>query len=168
MLLSFIRAIILYILVLFVMRFMGKREIGQLEPFELAISVMIADLACTPMANPGLPIYLGIVPILALLVMHFMISFLSMRSIKLREVLSGKPTILIFRGRIKEQALIKENFTINELQERLRGQNVFDLSNVEYAILETSRSIKCDSKTRKKSSYIRRFTIKIRLCRYSI
>ena len=147
MLLSFIRAIILYILVLFVMRFMGKREIGQLEPFELAISVMIADLACTPMANPGLPIYLGIVPILALLVMHFIISFLSMRSIKLRKVLSGKPSILIYRGRINEQALIKENFTINELQERLRGQSVFDLSNVEYAILETSRSIKRHSKT---------------------
>jgi len=69
---------------------MGKREIGQLEPFELAISIMIADLACTPMANPGLPIYLGIIPILALLVMHFIISFISIKSIKLRAFLSRK------------------------------------------------------------------------------
>lgn len=90
MLLSFVRAIILYLIVLFVMRFMGKREIGQLEPFELAISIMIADLACTPMANPGLPIYLGIIPIFALLVMHFLISFISIKSIKVRAFLSRK------------------------------------------------------------------------------
>ena len=90
MLLSFVRAMFLYLVVLIVMRFMGKREIGQLEPFELAISIMIADLACTPMANPGLPIYLGIIPILALLVMHFIISFISIRSIKLRAFLSRK------------------------------------------------------------------------------
>ena len=90
MLLCFVRAIILYLIVLFVMRFMGKREIGQLEPFELAISIMIADLACTPMANPGLPIYLGIIPIFALLVMHFLISFISIKSIKVRAFLSRK------------------------------------------------------------------------------
>ena len=90
MLLSFVRAMFLYLVVLIVMRFMGKREIGQLEPFELAISIMIADLACTPMANHGLPIYLGIIPILALLVLHFIISFISIRSIKLRAFLSRK------------------------------------------------------------------------------
>ena len=120
------------------------------------------------MANPGLPIYLGIVPILALLVIHFVISFISIRSIKLRELISGKPSILINRGRIDEKELIKENFTINELQERLRGQNIFDLGNVEYAILETSRTIKCYFKTRKKSGYFRRFAIKFRILRNSI
>lgn len=125
MLLSFVRAMILYIIVLVVMRAMGKREIGQLEPFELAISIMIADLACTPMANPGLPIYLGIIPILALLVMHFIISFISIKSIKLRAFFSGKPAILINRGKIDEKALIRENFTINELQERLRRSKYF-------------------------------------------
>ena len=140
MLLSFVRAIILYLVVLFVMRFMGKREIGQLEPFELAISIIIADLACTPMANTGLPIYLGVVPIFALLFMHLIISFISIKSIKLRAFLSGKPSILINKGRIDEKALIRENFTINELQERLRGQSIFDLGDVEYAILETSRT----------------------------
>lgn len=147
MLLSFVRAMILYVIVLFVMRFMGKREIGQLEPFELAISIIIADLACTPMANPGIPIYLGIIPILALLVMHFIISFFSIRSIKFRGLISGKPSILINRGKIDEKVLIKENFTINELQERLRGLDIFDLGNVEYAILETSRTNECYFKT---------------------
>ena len=140
MLLSFVGSIILYLVVLFVMRLMGKREIGQLEPFELAISIIIADLACTPMANPGLPIYLGIIPIFGLLVMHFIIAFLSMKSTKLRAFLSGRPAILVNRGKIDEKALISENFTINELQERLRSQNIFSLGDVEYAILETSRT----------------------------
>ncbi|MBR2289540.1 MAG: DUF421 domain-containing protein [Clostridia bacterium] len=125
MLLSFVRAMILYLIVLVVMRAMGKREIGQLEPFELAISIMIADLACTPMANPGLPIYLGIIPIFALLVIHFFISFISIKSIKFRAFISGKPSILINRGKIDEKALIRENFTINELQERLRRAKYF-------------------------------------------
>ena len=84
MLLIFIRSIILYILVLVVMRFMGKREIGQLQPFEFAIAIMIADLASTPMATPGIPIYYGVVPIIALLVMHLFISFLNMKSLKIR------------------------------------------------------------------------------------
>ena len=147
MLLSFVRAIILYLVVLFVMRFMGKREIGQLEPFEFTISMMIADLACTPMANTGLPIYLGIIPIFALLVMHLIISFISIKSLKLKAFFSGKPAILIRNGKIDEKVLIHENFTINELQERLRGQSIFDLGDVEYAILETSRPIKCYYKT---------------------
>lgn len=140
MLLSFVRATFLYLIVFIVMRFMGKREIGQLEPFEFAISMMIADLASSPMSNPGLPIYLGVVPIFALLFMHFVISFISMKSIKLRALLSGKPTILVNKGKIDEKAMIKESFTINELQERLRGKSIFDLGYVEYVILETSRS----------------------------
>ena len=114
MFLIFIRSIILYTLVLVVMRFMGKREIGQLQPFELAISIMIADLAASPMAGLGIPITYGIIPILSLLVMHLLISFINMKSLKCRELICGKPSILIYRGKIDENALIKENFTINE------------------------------------------------------
>ena len=115
MLLTFFRTIILYIIVLIVMRFMGKREIGQLQPFELAISIMIADLATIPMAETGIPITSGIIPILGLLVMHLLISFINLKSIKAREIICGKPSILIYRGKIQEQNLIKERFTINEL-----------------------------------------------------
>ncbi len=140
MLLIFLRAIILYTLVLLVMRCMGKREIGQLQPFELAISIMIADLAIIPMSELGTPIFYGVVPILALLVMHLLISFINLKSIKFREFICGKPSILIYRGKIDESVMKKENFTINELQERLRGNNIFDLGDVEYAILETSRT----------------------------
>ena len=83
MLLTFVRTIILYILVLIVMRFMGKREIGQLQPFELAISIMIADLATLPMAEPGIPITNGVIPIVGLLVMHLIISIINMKSMKI-------------------------------------------------------------------------------------
>ena len=138
MLLTFVRTIILYIIVLVVMRFMGKREIGQLQPFELAISIMIADLATLPMAEPGIPITNGIIPILGLLVMHLIISVINLKSLKLREIICGKPSILIYRGRIQEENMKKERFTINELEERLRGDNVFNIGDVEYAILETS------------------------------
>ena len=141
MLITFIRSIFLYIIVLIVMRLMGKREIGQLQPFELAISIMIADLASTPMADPGIPITNGIIPILALLVMHLAISIFNIKSIRAREILCGKPTILIYRGKIDEKKLKKERFTVNELEERLRGNNVVNIGDVEYAILETSGQI---------------------------
>lgn len=90
MLVTFTRSIFLYIIVLAVMRLMGKREIGQLQPFELVISIMIADLAATPMSNSGIPITNGIIPILGLLVMHLIISFANLKSTKLRGLISRK------------------------------------------------------------------------------
>lgn len=152
MIITFIRTIILYILVLLVMRMMGKREIGQLQPFELAISIMIADLASVPMADVGIPIFDGIIPILALLVMHLVISSVNLRSIKIRKIICGKPRILVYRGKIDEKALKKEKLTVNELQERLRGNNVFNLSDVEYAILETSGQITVIQKPNKRGT----------------
>lgn len=152
MLITFFRAIVLYIIVLIVMRLMGKREIGQLQPFELAISIMIADLASIPMTEIGIPISNGIIPILGLLVMHLLISLLNMKSIRFREVICGKPAILIYRGKIDEKALKKERFTINELEERLRGNNIFNLGDVEYAILETSGQVTVIPKPEKRNT----------------
>ena len=150
MLIIFFRAIVLYILVLIVMRLMGKREIGQLQPFELAIAIMIADLASIPMADTGVPISNGIVPILGLLVMHLIISIINLKSLKAREIICGKPRILIYRGKIDEQALKKERFTLNELQERLRDKNIVNIFDVEYAILETSGQISVIEKSNKR------------------
>lgn len=152
MLTIFFRSIILYLLVLIVMRLMGKREIGQLQPFELAISIMIADLATIPMADTGIPITNGIVPILGLLVMHLLISLINMKSIQARQIICGKPRILIYRGKIQQEALIKERFTINELEERIRSQNVVNLGDVEYAILETSGQITVIEKPNKRNT----------------
>ena len=151
MLITFFRAIFLYIVVLIVMRLMGKREIGQMQPFELAISIMIADLAATPMAETGLPISNGIIPILGLLVMHLTISTLNIKSTKAREIICGKPSILIYRGKIDEKVLRKERFTINELEERLRDNNIFNIGDVDYAILETSGQVTVIPKPEKRS-----------------
>lgn len=159
MLVTFFRAILLYTIVLIVMRSMGKREIGQLQPFELAISIMIADLASIPMTDTGVPISNGIIPILGLLVMHLLISIINLKSIKAREIICGKPRILIYRGRIDEKALKKERFTINELEERLRGNNVVNLGDVEYAILETSGNITVIQKPEKRNTIPEDFNI---------
>lgn len=159
MLIVFFRSIVLYIIVLMVMRLMGKREIGQLQPFELAIAIMIADLAAVPMAETGIPISNGIIPILGLLVMHLIISFLNLKSMKIREILCGKPAILIYRGKIDEKVLKKERFTLNELQERLRSSNVVNLGDVEYAILETSGQVTVIQKPEKRTTTPKDFNI---------
>ena len=151
MILIFVKSIILYTIVLIVMRCMGKREIGQMQPFELAIAIMIADLATTPMTEIGIPLLYGIIPILGLLFMHIIISLGNLKSIKMREFICGKPRILIYRGKIDEQALKLENFTINELQERLRVNNINNLGDVEFAILETSGQISVVQKPEKRA-----------------
>jgi uncharacterized membrane protein YcaP (DUF421 family) len=140
---------------------MGKREIGQMQPFELVISIMIADLASTPMAEIGIPILYGIIPIFGLLFMHILISIINIKSIKMREIICGKPRILINKGEIDEKALIKENFTINELQERLRVNNVNNISEVEYAILETSGQISVILKSDKRPTTPEDFNLKV-------
>lgn len=104
------------------------------------------------MTETGIPLQNGIVPILGLLVMHLIISAINMKSIKARGVICGKPTILIYRGKINEKALIRERFTINELEERLRGNNVISLGDVEYAILETNGSLTVIPKPNKRNT----------------
>lgn len=151
MILIFVKSIILYSIVLIVMRCMGKREIGQMQPFELAIAIMIADLAATPMTEIGIPLLYGFIPILGLLFMHIIISLGNLKSIRMRELICGKPRILIYRGKIDEKALKQENFTINELQERLRVNNINNLGDVEFAILETSGQISVVQKPEKRA-----------------
>ena len=152
MLITFFRSLVLYIVVLIVMRLMGKREIGELQPFELAISIMIADLASIPMTETGIPISNGIIPILGLLFMHLIISMINLKSNRAREIICGKPRILIYRGKIDEKALKKERFTVNELQEKLRSKDIMNLGDVEFAILETSGEITVVQKPNKRNT----------------
>ena len=159
MLVLFIRSILIYIIVLLVMRLMGKREIGQLQPFELVISIIIADLAAIPISNSGIPLTNGIIPILGLLVMDLIISVGNIKSLKFRQMISGIPSILIFRGKINEEVLRKERFTINELQERLRDKDIMNLGDVEYAILETSGQINVIQKPSKRNTIPEDFNI---------
>ena len=138
MFLIFVRTIILYIVIFVVVRCMGKKEIGQMQPFEFVISLMIADIASTPLTDTGIPIFFGIIPILGLLFSYMVLSICNMSSVVLRGIICGRPEVLINKGKIVEKALIKERITINELQERLRVKDVFSIEDVEYAILETN------------------------------
>lgn len=138
MLIIFVRTLILYALIILVLRLMGKRQIGQLQPSELVVALVIADLAAVPMANVGIPLINGIIPIITLFIMEELLSFISMKSEAARGFISGKPSILIERGIIMEQELERLRYNLNDLLEQLRLKNFPNLEEIDYAILETS------------------------------
>lgn len=135
---AFLRTVILYFLIMAGLRLMGKRQIGELEPSELVLTMMLSDLATVPMQDFGIPLLSGVIPILTLLSLSMLMSHLSLRSLRVRRLLCGAPTVLIDRGRLDQSAMRKNRFTIDELLEELRGQGFSSLSDVKYAVLENS------------------------------
>ena len=138
MILSYVRTAILYLVLIAVVRVMGKRQVGQMEPSELVVAMLVADLASIPMQNEGLPLFSGVVPILTVLGLELVLSALSVSSIRLRRLLCGKPVILIENGHLLQQNLRKTRITVDELTGLLRLKDVLELNTVQYAILETS------------------------------
>lgn len=133
-----IRTIILYFLVVLVMRLMGKRQIGELQPYEFVITIMISDLASLPMQDSRLPLILGIIPIITLLFVKTVLSQLQLKSQFARKILEGEPTILICRGKINFKALKKQQINLDELMEEIRLAGYFDLDEIEFGILENN------------------------------
>ena len=117
---------------------MGKRQIGELEPSELVLALLISDLAAVPMQDFGIPLLNGVVPILALLAVSMILSVLNLKSIRFRDLVCGNPTVLIREGHVLQDEMRRTRFTVDELIEDLRQQGVVDLSTVEYAVLETN------------------------------
>lgn len=138
MLVLAIRALILYVFVFLVVRIMGKRELGQLQPFEFVIAILMADLASTPMSHTGVPIFYGIIPILTLLLAHLVISWLSLKSSAFRKVLCGEPSVVIYEGTINQTMMRRMRYSLSDLMEQLRDNDIFDIREVQIAILETS------------------------------
>ena len=138
MLTVFIRSVLLVCLAVCALRLMGKRQVGQLQPFELVIAIMIADLAATPMESLDTPLWRGIVPMAALVMLHQIFSLLSLKSQKMRRFFSGSPTVIIRNGQIDYQALEKLCFNLNDLLEELRTGGVLSPTEVGTAIMETS------------------------------
>ena len=130
---------------------MGKREVGQLQPYELVITMMIADLASVPMQDIGIPLFHGIVPILALLLSQIVLSYINIKSGWIRKIMCGEPTVLIQKGKIMEDRLKKQRYTIDGLLEELRVNGIFSLDEIEYAILETSGQISVIKKPEKEN-----------------
>ena len=141
MLISFFRALILYLALILAVRLMGKRQIGQLEPTEFVVAILIADLASVPMQDEGIPLLSGLIPILVVLALELLLSVLVYRSIPLRRFFCGKPVILMENGKLRQADLKKTRVNPDELVEFLRLQGITDLSTVQYAILETNGSI---------------------------
>lgn len=137
----FLRCIIIYVIVLIIFRIMGKRQLGELQPFEFVITLIIADLATIPMAEINIPLLHGIVPLITLTLIQFLISFLSCKSITLRKIINGKPVIIISPNGIDYENLKKLNMNINDLAEALRNMNYFSLDQIQYAIVETNGKI---------------------------
>lgn len=141
MLVVFIRSIILYIAVLVSLRIMGKGEIAEMNCFDLVITLLIAEVASTPMENNDIPMLYGIAALTGLVFMQTLISILGLKSKFIGRLVSGKPSILINKGKIDYNALKKEKITINELFEQLRVQGYFNVRYVQYAILETDGNL---------------------------
>lgn len=138
MIIAFVRTIVLYLFIIAGIRLMGKRQVGELEPSELVLALIIADLAAVPMQDFGIPLITGAVPIITLLCVTLLISLLTMRSIRFRAVVCGKPSVVINDGKLCQEEMRKNRFTLDELTEELRVQGVADLRSVRYAILETN------------------------------
>ncbi len=136
-----LRSAIVYCVVLFAIRIMGKRQIGDMQPFELVVTLIIADLACVPISDSTIPIVFGVVPLLTLVVTHHFFTFLNRKSIIFRKLLNGKPVIVITPKGIDYVALKKLNMTLNDLTEGLRISQCFNIENVAYAIVETNGNI---------------------------
>ena len=138
MILSYIRTIIFYLVLIACVRLMGKRQIGQMEASEFVVTMLAANLAAIPMQDEGIPLYSGLVPILTVLGVELVLSSLSLRSIRLRKILCGKPVILIENGRVLQDNLRSTRVTLDELMGHLREKDVLDIQTVQYAILETN------------------------------
>ena len=138
MVIAFLRTIILYAFIIIGIRLMGKRQVGELEPSELVLALLIADLAAVPMQDFGIPLLTGLIPILTLLCLTMALSVLTMRSVRFRAALCGRPSVIVENGKLRQNEMKKNRFTLDELMEELRMQGITDLSTVKYAILETN------------------------------
>lgn len=138
MITAFARTVILYFLIMTGLRLMGKRQIGELEPSELVLTMMLSDLATVPMQDFGIPLLAGVIPILTLLALSMLMSHLSLRSLRFRELVCGTPAVLIRHGVVQQQTMRENRYTLDELLEELRGQGISCVEDVKYAILENS------------------------------
>ena len=138
MIIIILRTLILYVIVITSLRIMGKRQIGELQPSELVVAIMISDLAAVPMESVNIPLLSGIIPVLTLITAEVITSFLSLKSKKMRKFIIGEPSIVIYDGIINEHELERLRFNLDDLLEELRLNNCHDISDVAVAVIETS------------------------------
>lgn len=141
MTICFLRTIILYLLLITTIRLMGKKQVGELEPSELVLAMLVSDLASVPMQDFGTPLLYGALPIIILMCITMILSMLTLKSNRFRSLLCGEPSVIVRNGVPDQMALSRNRITVDELMEELRGQGVTELSTVKYAVLENSGHI---------------------------
>ena len=149
MLTVFIRTLIIFITLIIVMRFMGKRQIGEMQPFEFIITLIIADLACIPMADVSIPLLYGVVAVLGLFLLHQLISVLELLGDSVKKIISGKPSVVINRQGVDLKELKRNNMGVEDLIESMRSSGYFSLDDVEYAIFESNGKLSALEKAQK-------------------
>ncbi len=137
----FIRAVILYLLLIFSVRLMGKRQIGELQPSELAITILISNIATLPVEDTGMPLLTGIIPIITLSCLDVIMSWLGIKSRIVRKATCGTPVIIIRDGKLDQKQMKAIRFTVDDLIASLRGQGIFDISEVQFAVVETTGNL---------------------------
>lgn len=147
MLVVFTRAVILFVVLFLVIRIMGKRELSQIQPYEFVIIILIADLASGPMSDRSMTTFYGIIPILALMVMYTILSFLLKTNKKVQNLVSGNPVLLIANGKIIEEEMRKQQYMIEDIMSQIRSRGIFKLQDVAYGILETNGNLNVISKS---------------------
>lgn len=135
---AFFRTVILYSLLIIGLRLTGKRQIGQLEPIELVLTMLLSDLASVPMQDFGQPLLHGIIPIITLLSMSTLLSYISLKSLRFRNLVCGEPAVVIAEGHLRQDVMRKNRLTLDEIEEQLRAQGISRWEDVKYAVLETS------------------------------
>lgn len=147
----FIRAILLYVLMIFAIRLMGKRQLGQFEPYELAMALLIADILATPMSDVSTPLFHGILPVTAMIGVHALITILSLKSDRARALISGKPSLIISNGVIDFDELSRLSLSLSDLLEGIREFGILNPWDVECAIMEANGTITAFEKSKKRA-----------------
>ena len=137
----FIRAVILYCVLIFAVRLMGKRQIGELQPSELAITILISNIATLPVEDLSIPLVTGLLPVLTLVCLDVLMSWVTLKSKRLRSVISGEPVVIVSDGKVDQQKLFNLRFTTDDLMEAVRSQGIFDIEQVQFAVVETTGKV---------------------------
>ena len=137
----FVRTFMIYLTVFIIIRLMGKRQISDMQPFDLVVTLLIADVASDPISDGAMPLMYGIIPILTLFVLHRLVAFLALKSSGVRGLVCGRPIIIIEKGVVQQDAMRAANYSLGDLTEQLRIKDVFSIADVEYGILETNGSL---------------------------
>ena len=141
MLIIVIRTVIVYLIIVFALRLMGKRQLGELQPSELVTTIMVSNIATLSLEDSSMPMLMGIVPVVMIVCLDVLMSGVSLKSNSVRKLISGSPKIVVSNGVVDQAQMKALRFTVDDLVESMRSEGIFDLSQVQYAIVETTGKI---------------------------